>query len=358
MIKQKFNQLTSKAKLLIVLAVTVLANFFMLPLAHVFATTYTTKPIVLLTNMNATGSTSIIMGWIPGSSASTLTLSFPTYTGGAAGAVAASQTVSGSFGGSTCATILGGAYTSAVEPGTPTAAGNASTGLITFTTATQTASTAYCLVLTGSAATNPTSTGVVSAVITAATDGPIGVQVDIITNDQVVVTATVASTFTMSLSGTTDAFTANLSSGTIGATTGVTVTVGTNAKNGWYLYASDLNSGLYSTVQTKTIASVAVGSGPTTISAGAEGYNLAVTSSSITQGSGAGIGTTSAQTYYASSTSGQGGGLNTVPRVIAQSTGTAVNATVPIKEYATISNITPASTDYSDTISLVGAGSF
>ncbi|HEY5267535.1 MAG TPA: hypothetical protein VII94_00130, partial [Candidatus Saccharimonadales bacterium] len=108
----------------------------------------------------------------------------------------------------------------------------------------------------------------------------------------------------------------------------------------------------------KTIASVAVGSGPTTLSAGAEGYDLAVTTASITQGSGSGIGVTSAQTFFASTASGMGSGLNTVPRVIAQSTGTAVNATVPVKEYATISGITPAATDYSDTITLVGAGSF
>jgi len=175
----------------------------------------------------------------------------------------------------------------------------------------------------------------------------------------VVVTATVPPSFTMTLSANADAFTTSLSSGSIvGTNAAIAVTIGTNAKNGWSLYAYDTNSGLLSTIQSKTIASVAVGSGPTTLTAGAEGYDLAVTTASIVQGSGSGIGTTSAQTYYASTASGMGGGLNTVPRLIASSTGTAVNAQVPVKEYATISNITPAATDYSDTITLVGAGTF
>jgi hypothetical protein len=356
-IKQKLFQINKKLKIGIVLAITVIANFLMLPLNQVFATTYTTKPIVLLTNMQSSGTSSVIIGWIPGSSGSVLTLGFSNYTGGSAGSVATSQTVSATYNSIACGTILGGAYTSAVEPGTPTAAGNASTGLITFTTATQTATTAYCLVLSStSAVTNPTTGAVEPVVFSSDTDTSVTVQTDVITNDQIIVSAIVPSTFTMSLSGTSDTL-GTLSSGSISGSGGLTVTVGTNAKNGWFLYASDINSGLYSSTQTKYIASVATGS-LQTLTSGSEGYDLAVTSASINQGTGSGIGVTSAQTYYASTGSGVGGGLNTVPRIIAQSNGTAVNAQVPIKEYATISNITPAALDYGDTITLVGAGSF
>lgn len=357
MIKQKLNRLTSKTKLFVVVAITVLGNFFVLPLVHVFATTYTTKAQVILTNMNSSGTSSVILEFTPGSAAATLTLAFPSYTGSSNGIVNSTQTVSGSYNGSTCQSITGA---SAVVPGTSSA--TETTQTVTFTGVTaMTAGNSYCIVLSStSAVTNPTATGQVAAVITAGTDAADTVETDIISNDQVIVTATVPPSFTMSMTGGgSDPFSPlSLSSSSIGATSGITVTVGTNAKNGWYLYASDSNSGLFSTTQSKTIASVAVGSGPTTISSGTEGYDLAVTTASITQGTGSGIGTTSAQTYYASTASGMGGGLNTVPRVIAQSTGTAVNATVPVKEYATISNITPAASDYSDTITLVGAGSF
>jgi len=168
-IKQKFNQLTSKAKLLIVLAVTILANFFMLPLTRVFATTYLTKPQVILTNMNAGGTSSVIIEFTTSSSntGTSLTLQFPSYTGTTAGIVNGTQTVSGSYNGTNCTSITGA---SADVPGT--SAATVSSQTITFTSVTAyTISTSYCIVLSStSAVTNPTETGVVSAVVTAGTD--------------------------------------------------------------------------------------------------------------------------------------------------------------------------------------------
>jgi hypothetical protein len=356
--KQKLHLVSRKTKLLLVIAITLLANFFILPLTNVFATTYLTQPQVILTNMQTSGTSSIIFKFTTSSSntGTTLSLGFPSYTGSTAGIVNSTQSYSTSYNTSNCTAITGAANNLPTST-TITAAG--SSQVITFSgITTLSASTSYCGVLSStSAITNPTAAGVVSAVLTVGSDAAATLQTDIISNDQILVTATVPSSFTMSLGGTSDSL-GTLSSSSVAGSTGVTVTVGTNAKNGWFLYASDINSGLYSSTQTKYIASVAVGSGPTTISSGTEGYDIAVPTGSIVQGSGTGIGTTAAQTYYVSASSGVGGGINTVPRVIAQSSGTAVNAQVVVKEYATISNITPAALDYGDTITLVGAGSF
>jgi hypothetical protein len=138
-------------------------------------------------------------------------------------------------------------------------------------------------------------------------------------------------------------------------TTGVAVTVNTNAESGWYLYGSDNNVGLKSSSQNYTISSKTPGTNAT-LSSGTEGYLTGLPSGGITQGSGAG--TTSASTPYASSGTGNGSGLNATPAMLASSNGTADGASVTVKEYAAISPITPAAPDYSDTITLVGAGSF
>jgi len=135
----------------------------------------------------------------------------------------------------------------------------------------------------------------------------------------------------------------------------MTVTVNTNATNGWALWGSDNNTGLKSATQNYTISSLTPGTNGT-LSVGAEGYVTGLPTVGITQGSGAG--TTSATTPYASSGTGNGSGLDGTPRKLATSTGTANGAIVTIKEYATVSGVTPAAADYSDTITLVGAGSF
>jgi hypothetical protein len=210
-------------------------------------------------------------------------------------------------------------------------------------------------VLTSAITANPTSTGQGTATVTAGADAAANVAFDIISNDQVVINATVPPSYTLALGGNTDNFTANLATGSIGTTTGITATVNTNAQNGWYLWGLDANTGLKSTTQLYTVASKTPGANAT-LTAGTEGYVTALPAAGITQGSGAG--TTSAITAYASSGSGNGSGLDTSERQIAKSTGTSNGAIVTIKEYAAISALTPAATDYSDTITLVGAGSF
>ncbi|HSW80207.1 MAG TPA: hypothetical protein VLG47_05515 [Candidatus Saccharimonadales bacterium] len=326
------------------LALALLAvNFVFLP--KVFATSMT-NATVMEYNMNATGTSEIAFAFKAGAAdpSGTLTLNFGSW----GGTVNATQTIT-----TTGCTALTGAGNVLPTTGTLSAAGSGQ--VITVSSVnTLTSGQSYCAILTStSAVTNPAA-GVYPVVITDNTDTAT-VAIDVISNDQVVVSATVAPSFTLALSGNTDSFTSNLSSGSTTGTTGVTATVNTNAKTGWFLWGYDSNTGIKSTAQNYTIPSKTPGSNASLVN-GVEGYLTGLPAAGITQGSGAGV--TSATTAYASSGAGNGSGLDATPRQLATSTGTANGAIVTLKEYATIAGTTPAATDYSDTITLVGAGSF
>ncbi len=173
-----------------------------------------------------------------------------------------------------------------------------------------------------------------------------------IADDQIAVSATVAQSFTFALSGNTD----NLGALTTGAVatspTPRTVTINTNAPNGWMTWAKDSSTGLNSPSSTKTIASTTPGSNSTLV-AGTEGYNFGVTQ---TQTSG--TGTVTVATGYVGTAAGQGGGLDTTLRTIVSSNGTANGAVLTLKNNAAISGTTPAAADYADTITVVGAAMF
>ena len=225
------------------------------------------------------------------------------------------------------------------------------------------ATTTYCIDLTNSDAVTLPTAGEYHPTITesgGATDS-ITVALRTVSNDQIVVNAVVPPTFNFAISGctsNTDNFTANLSTSAPVSTSGCTVTVNTNAANGWIAWAKDASTGLHSTAASKTIASTTPGTNATITSA-AEGYLMGVTS--ITQGSGGG--TTSATNAYGNGSGGvagsnQGSGLDGTLRQIVSSSGTAGNASFVVKESASIVATTPAGNDYTDTITLIGAGNF
>lgn len=174
-----------------------------------------------------------------------------------------------------------------------------------------------------------------------------------ITDDQIVVSASVQQTFSFALSDVTDNL-GNLSTAAVSnSPTPRTVTVNTNAKNGWMVWARDANTGLNSASAAKTIASSTPGAGsPTTLVAGTEGYNLGVTQ---TQGGGTGVPVVAAGFVGAANT---GGGLDTTLRTLVTSDGPAQNAVVTLTNNASIGSTTPAASDYTDVITVVGAGLF
>lgn len=209
-------------------------------------------------------------------------------------------------------------------------------------------------ITTGSAGSSKTGT------ITTRASGPSTIDTSsyataVITDDQIVVTAVVPPNFSFALSGNTDVFSADLSSSAIRSTAGKTVTIATNAQNGWYAWVKDLNAGLTSATAGETIATAGTVNGsPSTLSAGTSGYVLDV---DLTTDSGTGDGTTTIDAEYNGSTT-QGGTLSTTFQPIASSDGTTDGDVLTLIERAAISAVVAAATDYTDTLTVVGAGRF
>lgn len=335
-------------KIGIILALTTLLTASLGYLPKVFATTYMTHASVIEYNMEVGGTSQVVVAFTAGASdvAGSLTVNFNGWTGSSAGIVNNTQTIN-----TTGCTALTGASNALPTSGTLTAAG--ATSIVTVSSVgALTSGQSYCFNLTSaSAVTNPTSAGQSTVTITDASDTST-LAIDVISaspGDAVTVSATVPPSFTLALGGSTDAFTANLSSSVYEITSGVTATINTNAASGWGLWAEDSNnpSGLHSASEAHTIASVATGSNSNFITdENSEAYGLGVT-------------TANATTNYADAGGHTGGGLsyNTFNE-IASSASPASNATATIKELADISSTTPAAQDYSDVITVVGAGSF
>jgi len=296
-------------------------------------------------NMVTAGTSEVAFSFTTASAGATsVSLDFNGWTGSSAGSVNTTQTVS-----TTGCTSLTGATN--VLPGSSlTAAGSGSTITVSNVTALA-ASTSYCAILSStSAVTNPTASGVSDVIVTAGSDSSSNA-IDIVSNDQYTVSATVAPTFTLSLSGNSDTFSGNLSSTALTTTSSITATVNTNAIDGWLLWAQDTNAGLRSASVAHTIPSVTAATNTIMNGAtiGTEAYALGV--SSVTSGN--------ATSGYLDSSGISGGGLSSTSfNQIASNTTPSSNDSVVIKELADISATTPAASDYSDTITIVGAGSF
>jgi hypothetical protein len=174
--------------------------------------------------------------------------------------------------------------------------------------------------------------------------------------DQIQVSANVNASFSFSLSATTAAL-GTLSTSSPTQSSAINASVSTNAAHGWQMWAADLagTPGLTSATATKTIAyNPSAGSSASTLSNGAEGYNV---------GAGTASGSTctsvSTDTNFASGgVNYKGGGLDGTLRSLATSTGVANACALPIKVNASISPTTPAATDYASTVTVVAAGSF
>jgi|694.fasta_scaffold00232_97 hypothetical protein len=223
-------------------------------------------------------------------------------------------------------------------------------------------STTYAFFITGSGLiTNPSaSTTIVHTLFTrdsgdAITGDIVDVAVPIIADDQIVITATVAPTFTFVLNNNAQNL-GTLSSSSVISGSGTTVTVTTNARSGWFAWVKDSNAGLTSAAASKTIAtSGTIDASPTTLSTGSEGYVLDV---DLTTDAGSG-GTVTIDAEYNGATTSAGGTLSSSAfNPIASANGTANGDVITLIPRATIAGTTPAAADYTDTLTLVGAGNF
>lgn len=248
--------------------------------------------------------------------------------------------------------------TATAWPGINTAT-NVTGQVVTFPSGDLTVGTLYCFNWTNSAAVTVKATATSSNTGTVTTRTSVPAVIDSssyatasISDDQVVVTATVPSVFSFALSGNTDPLGTLSTAAVTASPTARTATINTNAKNGWSVWAKDSNTGLNSVTAATTIASTTPGTNSTLV-AGTNGYNTGVTSSQI---GGAGAITIAAP--FVGTGTGQGGGLDTSLRTLASSDGTADTAVLTIKNNVTINPTLPAAADYTDTITIIGAGLF
>lgn len=183
-------------------------------------------------------------------------------------------------------------------------------------------------------------------------------------NDQITVSATVPPSFSFSLASSTSNL-GTLSPGSVSVSAGDAVTVTTNAKGGYILWAEDSRQGLFSPGASYTIkvsGASASGGSNYTLAAGTEGYVLdpVVT----TPGSGCTLttATSGGDNYGGGATSSfNGGSFGDEFLPIANCiTGTtqAAGDVVTLYEITAISGVTPAGSDYTDLITTVAAGSF
>ena len=242
-------------------------------------------------------------------------------------------------------------------PGVGTAT-NVTGQVVTFPSTDLTVGTLYCFNWINTAAVSIKSSATASNTGTITTRDSVPTAIDTlgfatasITDDQIVVTATVPQSFSFALSANADAI-GTLATGSVTSSpTPRTATVNTNAKNGWTVWAQGANTGLASASAGATIPATTPGSN-SVLSAGTAGYNTGVTQA---QTSGTGTITVAAPFVGGAST---GGGLDTSLRALATSNGTANGGVLTLTNNVAISTITPSAGDYTDTITVVGAGLF
>lgn len=247
-------------------------------------------------------------------------------------------------------------------PGTLTAVGSGTSIVVSGLTDLTVGTTyAFNLVVNGAGTTGVTtgSAGVVTDTIKSLTSG--GAEIDstkvasrYITNDQVVITANVPPTFIFSLSGNTDAFTADLDSTAVRTTSGIGLTVSTNAPRGWTGWVKSTNAALSSISTGESVGtSGTVNATPEACVAGTDCYVLSV---SVTQGTGAGALT--ANTEYGGNGTTTGGTLTTGYLPFASQTQKVSNDLIVFKGIASIVANKAAGSDYTDIWTIIGAGNF
>lgn len=242
---------------------------------------------------------------------------------------------------------------------------------VTFPSGELTVGTLYCFNFSGTNTLTTSSAGVAVSTygnILTRTVAPADIDkttydIDIISDDRITISAVVPPIFTFALSGNTDSFTSDLSLTSIVPTNGRTVTISTNAPSGWIVWVRDLNdngSGRGSlrsaTAGNYNIDGTAAPGTTRTLSNGVEDYGLGVTTTTDATGGG----TVSLDAAY----NGAGSAVGTLDptqfRPVATSNGTASGTgdVINLVARAGISGDTPAGSDYTDTLTVIGAGRF
>ncbi len=221
------------------------------------------------------------------------------------------------------------------------------------------AATQYCFNFTGtSTLSTPTSAGTdLAGSIISYTSGAVAIDTINLAlavvnspTDQIAVTATVPATFSFALGGNTAAL-STLSSGSVTSATGITVTVSTNANNGWLGWVKSANGHLTSPSTSDTIdaGSYTTGSGNIADLSGTTGYVLDADATT---------GSPTIATEYDGNTANKGGKLDTAFEQFASKSSPQSGNVVTLIVRAKPSATNKAASDYADTLTVVGAGQF
>ncbi len=175
----------------------------------------------------------------------------------------------------------------------------------------------------------------------------------VIANDQVQVTGTVNPTFSFTLSSTSANF-ISIGNSVANTSSNPTVTIVTNARNGWTTWVKDANDG--------TLTSAGTGSNIPNAGTVGTSYNLGDAGHIASGGFGLGITTTGGSsaptTEYSGVSAGYAGRLSNAFRPAATSTAFASSDVITLLPRAIASVTQAPANDYTDTITIVGAGQF
>ncbi len=233
---------------------------------------------------------------------------------------------------------------------------------VTFPSGDLVVGTLYCFNFSGTTTLTTSSAGNdKTGTVVTRTSGPATIDtgsyaLSIISNDQIVVSATVPATFTFSLGGNTDSL-GTLSSSSISSSSGVTATMATNAGSGWAAWVKSANAALSSVAAGASIATAGSVDGTPSDLDSVTGYVLDV--DATTQGS-SGSGNFTVEPEYDGDTT-QGGTLSTSFQLVALSdnpAGPTDGDVMTLIERAKISAVQAAATDYTDTLTVIAAGVF
>lgn len=176
----------------------------------------------------------------------------------------------------------------------------------------------------------------------------------VIAEDQITVSATVSATFNFALSGTTDALSTLSTSSVTSSPTPRTVTITTNATNGYLSWIKDSNAGLVSTLGSDTINTSGTVDDACSgaYSSGNEFYGLDADETTDPNTNG------SIDVEYDCSATTVGAYQSTSFTELATGTGPTSGYVITLNNRAAASTTNAAATDYADTITVVGAGNF
>lgn len=303
-----------------------------------------------LTASTTTGGTVCVKVATTGSTDATIRVSFP--TGFTVNGTASNWTV-------TTTNLPAGA---SAMPGITTASSVSSQDVTFPISDISSGTTLYCFNFSGSSTlTNPTAGNDKTGTIYVEASGPTTIDsgnyaLSIISNDQIVVTATVPATFSLTLGSNSQAL-GTLSTGSVSSGSGVAVTVATNAGNGWIGWVLSANAALDSATTGDSIATTGtVDDTPSSLSAGTEGYVL---DADLTTDSGtSGSGSVTIDAEYLGADTSSGGALSTTFTEFATADGPTDGDVITLIPRAAISGLTQAASDYTDTLTVVAAGHF